>query len=173
MRNAIFKVGTASLVFCVQLGGPKVASAKQPYYDAISSATGTCLDCRLCHVNPTGGGVPDASKPFLLTMASTQRFGQAPPADTDSDKDGFKDLDELENQGDPNDPMVGPGEAKCPEVADYGCIGSKPGSGGAEPQASASAAASSIAGVRARFPALLMALATALVLGRRLFMQRG
>ncbi|HEX2730027.1 MAG TPA: hypothetical protein VHM70_00425 [Polyangiaceae bacterium] len=173
MSNPIFKVSSTAFVLGVMWFAPGRASAKQEFYDAIKSGTDTCLDCRLCHTTPVGTLTSfDLTKPFCKTMYP-KYTGGLPPADVDSDGDGFKDLDELKNVGDPNDPMVGPGEAVCPEEVEYGCIGSKPGAGGAETQSSTPAAASSIAGVRARFPAALMALATALVLGRRLFTRQG
>jgi hypothetical protein len=142
------------------------AHAKQEYHDALKDETGTCLDCRLCHSEPVGSLASlDATKPFTLTMISGQHLGGLPPPEADSDGDTFTDLVELQSNGDPNDPEIGPGEVKCPELAEYGCIGSKP-------EAETAPASSSIADTRARFPALLMALATALVLGRRLAFPR-
>jgi uncharacterized protein (TIGR03382 family) len=100
------------------------AMARQEYYDALSTGTGTCADCRLCHTGPVGNGMSfDVTKPFLRSMLSNGRLGTIPDAAQDSDMDGATDLVELQEFGDPNDPLIGPGQFECPSGAlpEYGC----------------------------------------------------
>lgn len=98
------------------------ASAKQEYYDAIFDATGTCADCRLCHTTAVGNSASwDPSNLFLQELTIKGRKGDAPDPTSDADLDGYSDVDELSNFGDPSDPTVGPGEFECPG-AEYGCV---------------------------------------------------
>lgn len=125
MNRRIFRPQVAALLVTVTAVCSVVpAWAKQEYYDALSAGTGTCADCRLCHTGPVGNETTwDLSKPFTLYMSTAGRLGTIPDAVQDSDKDGATDLVELTQFGDPNDPMVGPGEFECPSgaKADYGC----------------------------------------------------
>jgi hypothetical protein len=114
----------AALVALAMLSSPQ-AWARQEYYDAIASQTGTCADCRLCHKGPVGDATSfDLSKPFTLYMVTSGRLGTIPDATQDSDGDGYPDLQELQEFGDPNDPLVGPGQFECPAGAspEYGCV---------------------------------------------------
>jgi hypothetical protein len=70
-------------------------------------------------------------------MVSNGRTGTIPDAAQDSDGDMFTDLAELTGDGmgggfgDPNDPMVGPGQFECPTgpTPEYGCARIAPESG--------------------------------------------
>lgn len=101
------------------------SAAEQAFYDALAAQTGTCADCRLCHTGPVGNkDTWDVSKPFTLYMLANNRLGSVPAPEQDSDGDTFTDLQELQENGDPNDPLVGPGQFECPTgpLPEYGCV---------------------------------------------------
>jgi MYXO-CTERM domain-containing protein len=115
---------TSSVLLLGTLGALQTASAEQEYYDALSNQTGTCADCRLCHKGPVGNRESlDLTKPFAYYMFTNSRLGTIPDATQDSDMDGAPDLTELQQFGDPNDPMVLPGQFECPTgpTPEYGC----------------------------------------------------
>ncbi len=120
-RRALPAVSWGALVLSIGLVSVD-ASASQAYYDALVP-TGTCQDCTLCH-NVSPGALENLAldKPFAFNMYSKRYVGGLPPPELDSDMDGYTDLAELEDFGDPNDPMVGPGEGECPNQPEYGCL---------------------------------------------------
>lgn len=101
-----------------------LAEARPQFYDVLAEL-GTCDDCRLCHTTAQGTATTvDTESPFYLQMTLAGKLTVADPQPPDplmdSDGDGFTDVQELQEFGDPNDPMVGPGQFDCPG-ADYGC----------------------------------------------------
>jgi hypothetical protein len=120
-RRGLPELWLAAAVAAILLS-PSSGFAKQEYYDALND-TGTCQNCTLCH--NASPGLPDnlsGNKPFLLGMLGNMREGQLPTETMDSDMDGFTDLEELREFGDPNDPLVGPDEGECPNQPEYGCL---------------------------------------------------
>lgn len=123
-RTLLIRIASLTVALAALLTGAP-ALAKQEYYDVISSGTGTCADCRLCHTGPVGNGETfDSTKPFAVYMYGTGRVGMLPDPAQNSDGDGATDLAELEQFGDPNDAMIGPGEFVCPTgpAAEFGCL---------------------------------------------------
>lgn len=123
-RALPIRIASITVALAALLSNPAPAFARQEFYDALA-ATGTCADCRLCHSGPVGAkGTWDINKPFLAYMIANSRLGTIPDAAQDSDADGSTDLVELQEFGDPNDPMIGPSQFSCPSgpSAEYGCL---------------------------------------------------
>lgn len=133
--------------------------------------------CTSCHSAPAGGAgtatVPlgqalmDAGLTGMMTDKAAWWVIVEPVLAQDSDGDGFSNRDEIAEEGDPNNPNVGPGGAKI-EPYSYGCIGSEDEPGAPSDGEGATTTSSIAPGMpRGSATGLAALLALALVWARR------
>jgi hypothetical protein len=93
---------------------------------------GSPTECTLCHTSSPGiSGT--AVRPFATALKARGLAGGGNTAAldtaidmlgaTDSDGDSATDVDELTQEGDPNDPSTKPGGFEASEPVEYGCVG--------------------------------------------------
>lgn len=136
-RIGCFRIRTlwrsgAALALVVTTSGASFASVLFPQHLIQTYGwVGSPGECTLCHTT-SPGALDNAVKPFAATLkARGVRAGDLASLDAaiaalqgnDTDGDGAPDIDELTQQGDPNDPLILPGQATAPEPVEYGCVG--------------------------------------------------